>query len=209
MDISSIKNFLGCETPLAWCVAAEQNQELLLIDHAHCEKKAASTAVTMLFRYVTQTDLTYHLSRLAREELRHFEQVISLLQKRNIPYTHLPPAPYALGLRQTAITHEPARLVDLLIISAFIEARSCERFASLIPYLDADLAKFYRGLLAAEARHYQLYLKLARQYATFDIEPRLQHFREAEKNLILSPDPVFRFHSGIPQAPAVVNDEPL
>jgi tRNA-(ms[2]io[6]A)-hydroxylase len=198
MDISHIKKFLGCETPLAWCELAATEQTTLLIDHAHCEKKAASTAVTMLFRYAEHGDLIHHISRIAREELRHFERVIALLKKRNINFMHLPPARYAEGLRASLSTKEPERLIDLLIISAFIEARSCERFASIIPYLDDELKAFYTSLLASEARHYEIYLKLAEQYATFDINARIQHFREVEKELILSPDQQLRFHSGLP-----------
>ena len=200
MDISRIKNFLGCDTPAAWCELAATDQTTLLIDHAHCEKKAASTAVMMLFRYVEHGDLIHQISRIAREELRHFEQVIALLKKRNIDFKHLVPARYAEGLRAHLSTREPERLVDLLIISAFIEARSCERFACIIPYLDAELQTFYGNLLASEARHYETYLKLAKQYAPFDIEERVRHFREVEKNLILAPDPALRFHSGQPDS---------
>jgi tRNA-(ms[2]io[6]A)-hydroxylase len=199
MDISHIKNFLGCETPTAWCELAATQQDTLLVDHAHCEKKAASTAVMMLFRYVEHADLIHHISRIAREELRHFEQVVTLLKKRKIEFTHLVPARYAEGLRASLSTKEPERLVDLLIISAFIEARSCERFASIIPYLDDELKRFYTSLLASEARHYEIYLKLAKQYASFDITERVEHFRQTEKNLILTPDTALRFHSGLPE----------
>jgi tRNA-(ms[2]io[6]A)-hydroxylase len=199
MDITHIKNFLGCETPIAWCKLAATEQTTLLIDHAHCEKKAASTAVMMLFRYAEHGDLIHQISRIAREELRHFERVITLLKKRHIPFTHLVPARYAEGLRASLSTREPERLIDLLIISAFIEARSCERFASIIPYLDEELKAFYTSLLASEARHYETYLKLAAQYAPFDIHERVQHFRAVEKNLIQSPDQQLRFHSGHPE----------
>lgn len=199
MDISPVKNFLGCETPLSWCELAAGDLSTLLIDHAHCEKKAASTAVMMLFRYVEHSDLIHHISRIAREELRHFEQVIALLKKRKITFKHLVPARYAEGLRATLATREPERLIDLLIISAFIEARSCERFASIMPYLDDELKMFYGNLLASEARHFEIYLKLAKQYASFDITARIQHFRDVEKDLILSPDAALRFHSGQPE----------
>jgi tRNA-(ms[2]io[6]A)-hydroxylase len=202
MDISHIIEFLGCETPDTWCEQAAQDQATLLIDHAHCEKKAASTAITMLFRYADQPDLIHRLSRIAREELRHFEQVMTVLKKRGIAFRHLEPSRYADGLRQTVSTYEPNRLVDLLIISAFIEARSCERFAKMISYLDAELGQFYRGLLASEARHYEIYLNFAKQQAPYDISDRIVHFREIEKNLILMPDPQLRFHSGAPQLAA-------
>ncbi len=198
MDISHINQFLGCATPAAWCEFAALDQATLLIDHAHCEKKAASTAVMMLFRYPEHDDLIHRVSRIAREELRHFEQVIALLKKRRITYRHLVPARYAEGMRSTVKTYEPERLVDLLIISAFIEARSCERFACIIPYLDAELQRFYSNLLASEARHFEIYLTMAKQYATEDITDRVQHFRDVEKELILTPDSELRFHSGLP-----------
>jgi len=201
MDITHIQDFLGCETPLSWCEQAATEQTTLLIDHAHCEKKAASTAVTMLFRYAEYPDLIYQISRIAREELRHFERVMTLLKKRQITFQHLEPARYAEGLRQSLSTHEPNRLVDLLIISAFIEARSCERFAKIIPYLDSELGLFYQSLLSSEARHYEIYLSFAKKYAKHDIENRITHFREIEKNLILAPSLSLRFHSGIPAAP--------
>jgi tRNA-(ms[2]io[6]A)-hydroxylase len=200
MDISFIKAFLTCETPQLWCEKAAANQDILLIDHAHCEKKAASTALMMMFRYAQYEELVLPLSKLAREELRHFEKVCLLMKSRGIALMHLAPARYAEGLRKGAITHEPKRLVDLLIMGAFIEARSCERFASIIPYVDDDLGVFYKSLLMAEARHYQLYLDLARQFSDEDIQPRIDHFRQLENELILSPDEQFRFHSGLPSA---------
>jgi tRNA-(ms[2]io[6]A)-hydroxylase len=199
VDLSPVTSFLACRTPLAWCEAAAAQQDILLLDHAHCEKKAASTAVALLFRYPECEDLVYQLSRLAREELRHFEQVISLLKKRSIPFKHLPPSRYAAELHKLVITHEPARLVDILIMGAFIEARSCERFASILPYLDAELAEFYCGLLASEARHFELYLDFAQVYSKSDISARVEAFRQREMELILLPDSVLRFHSGVPE----------
>jgi len=196
-DISAIKNFLGCDTPASWCEVAAAKLDILLIDHAHCEKKAASSAIVILFRYPEYEDLIFALSRIAREELRHFEQVIRILKKRNIPFRHLPPSRYADELRKGIATHEPSRLIDILIITAFIEARSCERFAAIIPYLDEELGRFYSQLLASEARHFQTYLNFAFQYATTDITNRIQYFREKEKNLILTSDDQLRFHSGI------------
>lgn len=201
MDIlDDIKIFLGCETPDGWIQAALANQALLLIDHAHCEKKAASTAMTLMFRYVDRTDLLNKMSRLAREELIHFEQVLAIMEARGIRYDHLTPARYAGGLRAAVRTHEPGRLVDVLIVGAFIEARSCERFAKLAPCLDAELAKFYRSLLKSEGRHYQDYLGLAREAAGESIDDRIALFRGIENELILSPDDEFRFHSGAPSA---------
>ncbi|MFY0678587.1 MAG: tRNA-(ms[2]io[6]A)-hydroxylase [Neptuniibacter sp.] len=193
-----IKQFLACETPDSWIQAALQNQAILLIDHAHCEKKAASTAMRLMFRYVDRIDLLNKMSRLAREELIHFEQVLAIMQDRGVVYDHMSPARYAGGMRKHIRTSEPGHLIDLLIVGAFIEARSCERFAKLAPFLDEELAKFYRSLLKSEGRHYQDYLGLAEEYAGEPIDDRVELFREVERELIESPDDEFRFHSGAP-----------
>ena len=203
MDVlAEIKGFLGCETPHEWLQLAARPEalELLLTDHAHCEKKAASTAMTLMFRYVDRSDLLNKMSRLAREELIHFEQVLGIMESRGLSYGHLSPARYAAGLRKDVRTSEPGRLVDVLIIGAFIEARSCERFAALAPDLDDELAKFYRSLLKSEGRHYQDYLGLAEAYAGEPIDERVEHFRQLEAELILAEDDEFRFHSGKPSA---------
>jgi tRNA-(ms[2]io[6]A)-hydroxylase len=203
MDVlDEIYSFLPCETPDAWIQAALKNQDVMLIDHAHCEKKAASTAMTLMFRYVDRPDLLNKMSRLAREELIHFEQVLEIMEERGITYDHMSPARYAGGMRASVRTSEPGRLIDTLIVGAFIEARSCERFAKLAPYLDDTLAKFYRSLLKSEGRHYQDYLGLAEDYAGEPIDERVEHFRQIEKELIESEDSEFRFHSGVPSEAA-------
>ena len=170
--------------------------DLMLIDHAHCEKKAASTALSLMYRYVDNTDLLNKMSRLAREELRHFEQVLAIMKKRGVDYCHLTPARYAAGLRQEVRSEDPGRLVDVLIVGAIIEARSCERFAALAPFLDEKLADFYTSLLKSEARHYQDYLTLAEQAAGEPIAARAEDFLALERALIEDPDQEFRFHSG-------------
>jgi len=199
-QLEEIKAFLGCETPDEWITAALDHQEILLIDHAHCEKKAASTAMSLMYRYVDRDDLLDKMSQLAREELLHFEQVLGIMRKREVAYGHMSPSRYAGGLREHVRTHEPARLVDMLIVGAFVEARSCERFAKLAPHLDDELAKFYRSLLRSEGRHYQDYLALAKDYAGEPIDDRIALFREVENRLVLSEDEQFRFHSGKPVA---------
>ncbi|GAB3475549.1 MiaE family protein [Marinomonas epiphytica] len=190
--------FLPCESPEAWVNWALENQTLLLNDHAHCEKKAASTAMSLMYRYVDRDNLLHKMSRLAREELLHFEQVHKLMRKRGVAYEHLTASRYADGMRKHIRTHEPARLVDTLIIGAFVEARSCERFAVLAPHLDAELSKFYVSLLKSEARHFEDYLALAEEYAGEPIDERVAFFREIEHNLIVEPDIEFRVHSGPP-----------
>jgi tRNA-(ms[2]io[6]A)-hydroxylase len=197
-ELDPITRFLPCATPDAWIEAALQHPDILLIDHANCEKKAASTAMNLMYRYVDRTEMLQKMSQLAREELLHFEQVVTLMQDRQIAYVHLGPARYAGTLHREVRTHEPARLVDILIIGAFVEARSCERFAALAPHLDDELQKFYRSLLRSESRHFEDYLALARLYSDEDIAPRVQQFADLEHALICDPDSQFRFHSGIP-----------
>ena len=195
-SLDQIHDFLPCKTPQRWIENALANQDLMLIDHAHCEKKAASTALSLMYRYVDNTDLLNRMSRLAREELRHFEQVLAIMKKRGMSYGHLSPARYAAGLRQEVRTEDPGRLVDVLIVGAIIEARSCVRFAALAPHLDATLSDFYTGLLKSEARHYRDYLTLAEQAAGNSVEDRVATFLALEQQLIETPDTEFRFHSG-------------
>ncbi|MGH8403235.1 MAG: tRNA-(ms[2]io[6]A)-hydroxylase, partial [Gammaproteobacteria bacterium] len=161
-----INALLLCTTSQAWVDAAVRNQDALLIDHANCEKKAAATALSLIFQYGERhPDMQGVLSRLAREELRHFEQVLRVMKQRGIRYRALSASRYAESLRRYARHHEPERMADILLIGAFIEARSCERFRALQAHLDTGLADFYTGLAAAEARHFEVYLKLARQAA--------------------------------------------
>lgn len=197
-SINEVKQFLACETPATWLEAALQKEDILLIDHAHCEKKAASTALSLIYRYPEFIDLQKKLSRLAREELRHFEQVLALIQRRAIKFSHLIPSRYAGALHRNARNHEPAKLIDTLIIGAFIEARSCERFALLAPKLDPELGKFYSSLLQAEIRHCGDYLVMAKFYSQEPIDDRINFFANIEAELVLSPDEQFRFHSGLP-----------
>ncbi|WP_053979561.1 tRNA-(ms[2]io[6]A)-hydroxylase [Marinagarivorans algicola] len=199
MPIQAIHDFLLCETPDSWVAQAVNMQDVLLVDHANCEKKAASTAMNLMYRYVDNFDLLHKMSRLAREELRHFEQVIEFIEKRGIVYdVTINAGRYAAKMRKPVRTFEPAKLVDTLIVGAIIEARSCERFAKLAPHLDEELQKFYLSLLKSESRHFMDYLSLAREAAGEDIAERVQVFLALEKELIESEDDEFRFHSGVP-----------
>ncbi len=200
--IPEIDAFLLCSTPQAWVDYALNHLDLVLIDHAQCEKKAAAAAMSLMHRHPDRFELLMKMSQLAREELLHFEQVVKLLLERSIPYQSLVPGRYAKKIRQYIRTSELGRFVDLLIVGAIIEARSCERFAALIPGLVAQgemgLAKYYRSLIKSEARHFEDYLYLANLYTDKPITERVAALLEAEKQLIESPDPVFRFHSGVP-----------
>ena len=193
--------FLFCSTPSSWLEAAKQNIPTLLIDHANCEKKAASMALNLMYRYVDKPKLLLQMSKLAREELRHFEQVVTLINKRNLDYTQLSSSRYAGELRKSVRTFEPARLLDTLIVSAIVEARSCERFASLAPLLEDDLSRFYSELLKSEERHFRVYLDLAETISEdFPLKKRIEFFLEEDCRLIQTEDADFRFHSGVPMA---------
>jgi tRNA 2-(methylsulfanyl)-N6-isopentenyladenosine37 hydroxylase len=192
---------LRAATPAAWIEEACACPALLLIDHANCEKKAASTALALMFAYAEDLQLTDAMSRLAREELRHYEQVAKLIGTLKITPQRLAPGRYAAQLRRLVASGEPQREVDLMICGAFIEARSCERFAALQLAIGAPLDDLFRGLHEAETRHYQLYLDLAEraaQRAGLGLERRIAAFALREAQLITDPDPVFRFHSGPP-----------
>lgn len=204
MLLPEIAQLLGCKTPESWLQAALADLETLLLDHKNCEFKAASTALSLMAKYNTHVDLINLMSRLAREELVHHEQVMRLMKRRKIALRPLSAGRYASGLRSVVRTHEPVKLVDTLVVGAFIEARSCERFEALVPHLDAELGKFYFGLLKSEARHFQGYLRLAYQYGeAADVERSIERVREAERELIESPDVELRFHSGVPVSSAV------
>lgn len=190
---------LQCVTPKKWLDMVSDQLDVLLIDHAHCEKKAASTAISFIYRYPNKTELICRMSRIVREEMRHFEQVIKLLARREVEYRHLTPGRYAQSLFKHARTHEPEKLIDTLIIGAFVEARSCERFAAMLPVIDQELATFYRGLLHSEASHYKHYLSYAKRVSEKAIDHRIKMFGDIEAELIQSPDDTFRFHSGVPQ----------
>ena len=197
-----IEDFLGSRTPAAWLEEATARLPELLHDHANCELKAASTALGFIYRYPDRARLAHRMSRLAREELRHFEQVRKILSDMEVPFQHVSASRYARGLRDAVRDQEPYRLLDLLIVGALIEARSCERFAALAPRLPERLGRFYGGLLASEARHFEHYLQFAREECDIEddaFEARVGALKALEAELIAAPDPQFRFHSGVPQ----------
>jgi len=197
----NIAEFFDTPTPEEWVAEACRRLPELLHDHANCELKAASTALGFIYRYPEKALLAHRMSRLAREELRHFEQVRKILAEMSIPFEHVSASRYAGKLRRQVRDSEPERLLDMLIVGALIEARSCERFAALVPHLPDDLGRFYASLLASEARHFEHYLKFAREeveIADDDFDNRLAELKAIEARLISSPDSQFRFHSGCP-----------
>ena len=191
-----VNDFLKVSTPREWVQTALRNIDLLLVDHANCEKKAASTAISLLYRYVEETSLLKQLSRLAREELRHFEQVVSVIESRRVEYVQLSASRYASRLHQLIRKKEPYRMIDTLIVCAIVEARSCERFGCLVGNVEPQLSDFYENLLLSEQRHFRTYLDLAGYYGEEELEGRLPVFLAVDNESILSIEKNFRFHSG-------------
>jgi len=202
---------LGCRTPDAWLVAATQALPLLLIDHAHCERKAAATALSLMQRHGDRPEMNRALSRLAREELRHFEQVLGLLGQFRIPLRPLPAGRYARALFSHVRPQGSERSTDVLVVGALIEARSAERFERLrdvlagdpggqqTPALGLAAAVLFERLHAAEVRHFESYLQMAADFSPPDaVERRVQELAAIERDLIVSTDGVLRFHSGPP-----------
>ncbi|WP_226950217.1 MULTISPECIES: tRNA-(ms[2]io[6]A)-hydroxylase [unclassified Psychrobacter] len=199
VDLSAVYNFLDARTTQAWVDAAIANVPLIIQDHANCEKKAAGTAMNLIFRYEFSYDLQRKLAQLIREEMLHYEQVLGIMNDRGQAWKYLSAGRYAKGMLKHKRTYEPAAMVDVLIIGAFIEARSCERFAALAEVIDDErLAKYYRYLLKSESRHFEDYLALAQSLYEDSIDERVAFFKEVEAELISSPDHELRFHSGTP-----------
>ncbi len=196
---------LAAATAPEWLAAAAEQWPLLLADHANCEKKAASTAIALMFNYADDIVLSARLSRLAREELRHFERVDRLMRELGVRPARLAAGRYAAGLRKALRSSEPQRKLDHLLCGALIEARSCERFQLLAvaDALPAPMTVLYTQLQASEARHFELYLQAADAHAEvaggLDARARLAELAAVEAELVSEPDSQFRFHSGPPR----------
>lgn len=188
---------LAAPSSPAWLARALANLDAVLVDHAHCEKKAASTAVSLLFRYPERHAMLPVLSALAREELAHFEQVLALLARRGVAYGRLTPSPYATELLAAVRAEEPGRLADTLLCLALIEARSCERMRLLAGAVaDPELAAFYRALLASEARHHMTYLHLAAEVVPeAQVRARLEALAAHEAAVIAAAPAIPRMHT--------------
>jgi tRNA-(ms[2]io[6]A)-hydroxylase len=188
---------LASETSQAWTEGAVAHIDEILLDHAHCEKKAAGSAVRLLFRYPEHGFLLEPISALAREELEHFERVLGLMRARGLEFRRQKPSAYAGRLQQLLRPGEPNQLLDWLLIASLIEARSCERFQLLAAAgLDEDVASLYSDLLASEARHHRLYVELACGIAADDVvRRRLDELAEAEAAILRKESGLFRLHS--------------
>ncbi|HEY2883331.1 MAG TPA: tRNA-(ms[2]io[6]A)-hydroxylase [Pirellulales bacterium] len=188
---------LSSETSARWLAQVDANLEEILVDHAHCEKKAAGAAMNLIFAYVERTDLCRELSEIVVEELEHFRLVLDLLERRNIRFRRLQPTSYGRKLNELVRKLEPGRAVDKLLVAGLIEARSCERFDLLRQHVnDAELAAFYGSLFESEARHHSTYVRLAKQFApAAAVEQRLDELAAAEAAILAEVDSLPRMHS--------------
>jgi tRNA-(ms[2]io[6]A)-hydroxylase len=190
---------LASTTAPDWAERALSDLLALLLDHAHCEKRAAGMAIGLISRYPDRAALLSPLSRLARDELEHFERVLAVLEGRGIAFGAQEPAPYAKRLLGLARSVEPARLLDTLLCCSAIEARSCERFGVLADACESagesELAAFYRDLLACEARHHRVYVQLAESAAPRDeVRARLRDLLAREAELVAEGTSGIRLH---------------
>lgn len=190
-------NILCQATQTAWIEQALENMDVILLDHSHCERKATGTAINLMFRYPSYSKLVRQLTAIAREELEHFDQVNQILETRGIPLAPLNAPPYAKGLMSQIRTQEPDRLLDSLLVSGLIEARSHERLGLLGTHLaDPKLAAFYRSLMASEARHFGIYWLLADTYFDRDlVQTRLAELAIVESDLLSTLYAEPRIHS--------------
>jgi tRNA-(ms[2]io[6]A)-hydroxylase len=188
---------LHCTTDARWLAQVDAHLDEVLIDHAHCEKKAAGTALNLIFHYVEHRELCREMTEIVSEELEHFHQVLQVLDERGIRFRRLKPSQYGRHLNDLVRKQEPHRAVDRLLVAGLIEARSCERFQALAAHVkDPPLAAFYQGLFESEARHHATYTRLARHYAPEqELEARLEELAAAEARIISAGEPLARMHS--------------
>lgn len=188
---------LSSPSSARWLKQVDDHLDQILIDHAHCEKKAAGTAMNLLFYYVEHEELARAMTEIVNEELAHFHMVLDLLAKRGIRWRRLKPSNYGGKLMELVRKNEPARAIDRLLVSSLIEARSCERFDLLRQHVaDPELSAFYGSLFESEARHHSTYVRLARLFADDEVvKARLQELSQAEAAIIEVGDELPRMHS--------------
>lgn len=188
---------LQSKTSDRWLQQVDQSLPDILIDHAHCEKKAAGTVLNLIFAYVEDVELCREMTLIVNEELEHFHMVLDLLDRRGIKFRRLKPSSYGRQLNDLVRTGEPQRAVDRLLVAGLIEARSCERFQALAEHVeDQELAAFYQGLFESEARHHTTYTRLAGHFAnSTEVMSRLDELALAEAQIIGQGEPLPRMHS--------------
>lgn len=182
-----------------WLKQVDQHLDEVLIDHAHCEKKAAGTAMNLMFAYIENQELCREMTEIINEELEHFHLVLDLLNSRGIPFRRLIPSQYGRKLNDLVRRGEPERGIDRLLVASLFEARSCERFDFLRKHMqgrDQELADFYHSLFESEARHHTTYVRLAKYFAPADIvKKRLDELSAIEAEIIEVGEQLPRMHS--------------
>jgi tRNA 2-(methylsulfanyl)-N6-isopentenyladenosine37 hydroxylase len=188
---------LQSTTDARWLRQVDQHLDEVLIDHAHCEKKAAGTALNLIFHYVEDVELCREMTEIVNEELEHFHLVIDLLSRRGVRFRRLKPSQYGRKLNDLVRKQEPQRAVDRLLVAGIIEARSCERFQALSDHVDdQELATFYRSLFESEARHHATYTRLATHFAPEqEVMRRLDELAAAEAAIMAEGEALPRMHS--------------
>jgi tRNA-(ms[2]io[6]A)-hydroxylase len=188
---------LKSPTDSSWLDQVDAHLDEVLIDHAHCEKKAAGTALNLIFHYVEDLELCREMTVIVNEELEHFHMVIELLERRGIRFRRLRPSQYGNKLHALVRKTEPERAVDRLLVAGLIEARSCERFQALAEHVDdPELAEFYHSLFESEARHHTTYTRLASHFASEEVvNRRLEELYDAEAAIMAQREPWARMHS--------------
>ena len=190
---------LHSETSTRWLAQVDEHLDEILIDHAHCEKKAAGTAMNLLFAYVEYEELAREMTEIVSEELEHFNMVLDLLPSRGIKFRNITPGSYGRKLHELVRKGSPQRAIDRLLVASLIEARSCERFSLLGNHIrerDSELADFYESLFESEARHHTTYVRLAKLFEDESvISTRLAELADAEAQIVAEGDPLPRMHS--------------
>ena len=190
---------LQSESASRWLRQVDEHLNEVLIDHAHCERKAASTAMNLMNAYTEHRALCHEMTRIVEEELEHFQMVLEILDARNIPFRRLASGPYGRELNALVRPREPERAIDRLLVASLIEARSCERFRLLAEHIqqrDPELAAFYAGLFESEARHHTTYVRLAEDFGSRDdVRVRLHQLSSLESEIIAAGSELPRMHS--------------
>jgi tRNA-(ms[2]io[6]A)-hydroxylase len=188
---------LKSSSPDRWLQQVDQHLDQILIDHAHCEKKAAGFAMNMIFAYVDHEDLCQEMTTIVNEELEHFHLVLAILKRRDIQFRRLKPGGYGRLLNECIERSEPQRAIDRLLVASLIEARSCERFCLLRDHVeDVELSEFYGSLFESEARHHTTYVRLAKTFGSEEqVNRRLAELADLEATIVAEGDRLPRMHS--------------
>ncbi len=184
------------KVPVDWLPKVLGNLPAVLIDHAHLERKAATTALN-LEKYRDLYGRVGELNAIAIEELQHFQLVLGLLQRRGIPFGQPYPSPWITGLMRSVRNGQRHQAIDHLLCCALVEGRSCEKFQLLareLPTRDDELARFYASLVESEGNHYATYLLMARGIDEVETDRRLEFYLELDAHLMRQPNPLPMLH---------------